>query len=597
MSLHKRTLLYIALLLFISIFLTSCGQAAEINVACDVGDLIDAINSANANSDPTKLILDPNCTYPFTSKDNSDGGQGPNSLPIITTKIIIEGNNATLLRDTGIGFRFFFITSSGSLRLEDITLEKGYAIITTGEQTNSRGGAIFNDGGAFRAVRSVFLDNSAWHGEGGAIYNLGILTLDDTTFEINFSNYGGAIFNGSMLDIPVVLQDVIFDRNFAIESGGAIYNGSAETDFFINRSQFKSNSSYEFHGGAIYMETGELEIRNSEFHTNRSGSTIHPTGDGGAIYSPSGDVTLIKTNFIADRAYGVGGTLYGGPGSTVKLREVVSEASDACHGGGSLYVEGETEILQSTFKNNRSGGVYFTWGLDTNNTSECLVGDGGAIYNTGTLTLDQSLVDGFSAETDGDGVYNLGDLVIINSTFNIYTNSTAEAINNLGSAEISFSTIVHSNLVNSGIMTVKDLIVANYTANCANSGSFTPMGENIALDASCPFSIILQSFSDLGISSSLSDNGGPTLTHLVEDTSPAIDMSDCLSASGIPIFKDQRDIYRPHPFLALTAVISAPLSYITPHRHLLRPFPQHRYLIPFQNLPKTVIHLRIKKSP
>ena len=97
MNKKRRTLSYLAALLLISACLTSCNPPAEINVACDVGDLIDAINDANANSDTTNLILDPNCTYSFTNKDNSDGGQGPNGLPIVTTKIWIEGNNATLL--------------------------------------------------------------------------------------------------------------------------------------------------------------------------------------------------------------------------------------------------------------------------------------------------------------------------------------------------------------------------------------------------------------------------------------------------------------------------------------------------------------------
>ena len=85
MNLKRKTLTYLALLLFISVCLTSCTPAAEINVACDVDDLIDAINDANANSDTTRLILDPNCPYTITNVDNTSGGAGPNGLPLITT--------------------------------------------------------------------------------------------------------------------------------------------------------------------------------------------------------------------------------------------------------------------------------------------------------------------------------------------------------------------------------------------------------------------------------------------------------------------------------------------------------------------------------
>jgi hypothetical protein len=60
MRLKRMPLPYLALLLLISVCLTSCSQAAEIKVGCDVNDLIDVINVANTNSDTTKLILAPN---------------------------------------------------------------------------------------------------------------------------------------------------------------------------------------------------------------------------------------------------------------------------------------------------------------------------------------------------------------------------------------------------------------------------------------------------------------------------------------------------------------------------------------------------------
>ena len=552
MNLKKKPLQYLALLLFISICLTSCTPAAEINVACDVGDLIDAINDANANSDTTRLILDPNCTYPITSKDNSDGGQGPNALPLVTTKIAIEGNNATLLRDTSIGFRFFFITGSGNLRLEDITLENGYALFTTGEQPNSRGGAIFNDGGAFRSERTIFRDNHAYHGEGGAIYNLGVLTLEETLFEINSSGNGGAIYNGGNMGSLAVLENVTFDRSFAHDNGGAIYNSTAEANFMITGSTFDNNHSYEFHGGAIYMEAGDLEIYNSDFVENTSGSGSYPTGDGGAIYSPAGNISLITSNFIANRAYGTGGLIHAGPGSDVRLRKVLGEDSVACHGGGALFVEGETEVLQSTLKFSHIGG-WIGWSFDISYFDECSGHHGGAIYNTGTLILDSSLLDrSWAIDGDSDGIYNLGDLTTLNTTFhhNLSSNNTEpgrQAINNLGNAELSFTTFVYTSLVNSGMMTVKDIVVAGDNNGCTNSGTITDIGDNIAIDSACPFSIILPSFGDVLIQDVLTDNGGPTLTNFVGNVSPLIDKSDCLSVSGSQVINDQRGVYRPNP--------------------------------------------------
>ena len=548
MIIKRRPLSYLALLLFLSICLTSCTPAAEIIVACDVGDLIDAINSANANSDTTRLILDQNCTYPITAVDNTYGGAGPNAFPQITTNVKIEGNNATLTKSKTLGNRFFFITHSGNLLLEDITLENGYPF--RGDNPNSRGGAIYNDGGAFRAVRSVFIENVAKDGKGGAIYNLGLLTLEDTLFETNFSDNGGAIYNGGTMDIAALLQDVTFDRNAAYENGGAIFNASTEQGFFISGSTFENNSSY-LNGGAIFSESADLEIFNSEFLENRAGVSNPLTldwGNGGAIFSLAGDVTLNATQFNLQKAYGVGGILYSGPGTNVRLREVRSQNSTACHGGGALYTEGETEILQTSLKNSYTNST--GWNLDPwQYPMECWNHDGGAIYNTGTLVFDSSLLESTYAMGDGDGIFNTGDLIFINSTFHedISYQFTRDAINNHGSTEVSFSTFMDSGLANSGTMTVKASVLTPYTNGCINSGTLNDLGENIALDPACPFSTILTFYGDLEIESTLSDNGGPTLTHLVRDSSPVINTSDCLSVSGNQVINDQRGIYRPHP--------------------------------------------------
>jgi predicted outer membrane repeat protein len=551
MSLKRRPIAYLVLLLLISFFLTSCGQSAVINVVCDEFELIKAINRANVYPDTNWLILEPDCTYQFDSQDNTYGSHGGNGLPVVTTKIVIEGNNATLDRISssyGPRFRFFFITDSGNLRLEDITLKHGLAENSAGEQTNSRGGAIYNDGGGLRTERSLFIYNEAQDGEGGAIYNRGILTLDETTFRANQSGNGGAIYNGSTANIAAVLQDVTFEFNLATLNGGAIYNASPEAGFMIVGSTFYWNRSYE-HGGVIYMESGDLYVSSSEFLENWAGRFNNLIGDGGVIYSSSGDVTLITTNFNIQKAYGIGGILYAGPGSDVILREVRSEDSKACHGGGALYVEGETEILETTLKKNWAGSHMGTWHSEPGYVRECSDFQGGAIYNTGILAIESSLIENSFAHGDGDGIYNLGVLSIVNSTFHEKTGYTypRDAICNLGNAQVIFSTLMNAGLVNNGIMDVKNIIVAGNSGGCINAGTFVEWGENIAHDPTCPFSNILTNTNDLGIDPSLSDNGGPTLTHHVADDSPVIDQVRCLTISGDQVIKDQRGVYRPHP--------------------------------------------------
>src|SRR5262245_22607390 len=80
----------------------------------DVAGLIKAINEANANPGADTISLAANGTYTLTAMDNA--WYGPNGLPPIASDITIEGNGATIQRDTGAGtpkFRLFYISGGG----------------------------------------------------------------------------------------------------------------------------------------------------------------------------------------------------------------------------------------------------------------------------------------------------------------------------------------------------------------------------------------------------------------------------------------------------------------------------------------------------
>src|SRR3954471_23863872 len=54
--------------------------------------LINAINAANANPDKTTIKLDSGCAYVYRQENNTDGSDGPNALPVITSPIEIDGD-------------------------------------------------------------------------------------------------------------------------------------------------------------------------------------------------------------------------------------------------------------------------------------------------------------------------------------------------------------------------------------------------------------------------------------------------------------------------------------------------------------------------
>src|SRR4030095_13444064 len=103
----------------------SCG-----NVTC----LIAKINEANTNADADTINLDPG-TYTLTSIDNSTNG--PNGLPIITSDITINGEDAVtkiIERDpvATFFFRIFAVAVSGKLTLNGLAVVGGGGVFPGG---------------------------------------------------------------------------------------------------------------------------------------------------------------------------------------------------------------------------------------------------------------------------------------------------------------------------------------------------------------------------------------------------------------------------------------------------------------------------------
>ncbi|WP_298523232.1 hypothetical protein [uncultured Methanobrevibacter sp.] len=89
--------------------------------------------------------------------------------------------------------------------------------------------------------------------------------IKDSKFINNKSEYGGAIYNKSELDIA----GSIFQCNTSEYDGGAIYNKSR---LKILNSSFIENKSFK--GGAICNENCLL-IRDSSFENNIAGDSNH----------------------------------------------------------------------------------------------------------------------------------------------------------------------------------------------------------------------------------------------------------------------------------------------------------------------------------
>ncbi len=109
--------------------------------------------------------------------------------------------------------------------------------------------------GVTNVLTALTITNGNSLSDGGAIHNVGKLTLNQCTFAGNrAATYGGAIFNSG----PLVLNECTLALNLSSFSGGAIYNNS--TSMTVNQSTICSNTASD---GAGIRNANTLTMTNS----------------------------------------------------------------------------------------------------------------------------------------------------------------------------------------------------------------------------------------------------------------------------------------------------------------------------------------------
>ncbi len=361
----------------------------------------------------------------------------------------------------------------------------------TNNTASNNGGAIYNSGTIGEISDSNFTSNGAdtavVGGGGGAIYNSGTITsIKGTTFELNTSNqYGGAIYNDSNSKITEI-SDCTFKDNSGY-LGGAIYNNSGASIGSIKSSTFESNSAKTSSGGAIYNYGSITEISDCTFTSNTSeyeGGAICNTetigtisdstftenkatgtnGDGGAIRNTGTIETIENTSFTYNFATYDGGAIDNFYGTISTISDCTFTSNTSEYGGGAIYNSGTISTISNTtftsnttytsYNTDRNGGAiynhknYPTTG-DTptiGEISDCSfsknsAGNGGAIYNDGTITtIKNTSFTGNTASSDGGAIYNSGTMTLENCTFSGNTaSSSGGVIYNSGTANINYS--------------------------------------------------------------------------------------------------------------------------------------------------------------
>ena len=106
----------------------------------------------------------------------------------------------------------------------------------------------------------------------------------------------------------------------------------------------------------------------------------------------------------------------------LNLGNSIVRMNESDHHGGGIFNGNELIATNITVLDNSSsqgGGIYNSGDmvLEQGVVSDNKAGDGGGVYNNsaGSLEIKNSVIKNNKSDTDGGGVYNLGDLIFINS--------------------------------------------------------------------------------------------------------------------------------------------------------------------------------------
>lgn len=231
----------------ISLFAIAETKAATLTVTnlndSGEGSFRQAIIAANAN--PDEDVID-------FQKGLSGVVNLQSALPDLASNMIINGTGANLLtvrRDAVIAYRIFTILSGFTITINDLSLQNGLA----------------------PAVR---VDPKYTVSQGGAIYNEGILTLNNCVLSNNRASgsqkLGGAIYNRSVLNVnhSAIINNSVSSNIFCpicYKHGGGIYNhGTA----IITNSTISGNSAEFGLGAGIYNQFSRLVVTETTITNN-----------------------------------------------------------------------------------------------------------------------------------------------------------------------------------------------------------------------------------------------------------------------------------------------------------------------------------------
>ncbi len=353
------------------------------------------------------------------------------------------------------------------------------------------------------------------------------INLPAGTYLLALSGMGEDAALTGDLDVQVKMTINGADAGMTIIDGGGVDRVLQVGDsgnLTLNGITIQGGAPPQYADGGGILNTGTLSLINSRMQSNQTHS-----GSGGAIQN-DGSLTITTSIITANLANdGAGGGIDNGGLLTVIDSTINNNiATNGVVGGGGIHNEGGTVTLQRVtlsgnqavsgggFDNRSSGGVATV--LDSTISGNYAIYDGGGIANTfsAVSNLNNVTITANVADSDHDGTGQGGGLYsdIGNAAINIHNTLLSGNIDTGGQAPDCGGESINSQDYNL-IGTLSGCIIGGTTAH--NIVGYDPL---------------------LG---TLQNNGGLTLTHALEDGSPAINSGDNNNCATV----DQRGVSRP----------------------------------------------------
>ena len=466
---------------------TSTADPGDGSCATDGCTLREAIAlTEDADSDIDRIVFNSSVTGSITLNGTELA---------ITEPLRIQGPGvATLAVDGDDASRIFYINTGP---IQPVTISG----LTLRDGAENLGGAIRKLNADLTIAESALVSNEAPATSGGAIHTVqgGLTVVDSDLTQNTAANGGGALFSRGE---DIALTGATVSGNTANgDRGGGIYLYDAGAR--ITNSTLNDNESTNQGGGAIYSRTDTVAR-----DVTIEGSTLSGNdalgGDGGAVYIPQANLEMVDSTVSGSTAVGRGGGLAVLSGRLDLTRSTVSGNTTSGSGGGIWAYTADLE--RSTVSGNTTGPTG---------------SEGGGMY-TNKTTIASSTVSGNSTtapNADGGGIKAEGTLKVENST--ISGNTAADPTSDGGgiSAAVGQEPVITNS------------IVANNSAGNQGPDLFSSQDFQVEFsivenptDATIvetqPISNLTGLDPELG---PLADNGGPTLTHLPNIGSPAVD--------------------------------------------------------------------------